>query len=380
MKLTWNTCLKVAVTAFALYLCVRYWPVVGNLISAVAGAASPLIIGCVTAYLVNILMSVYERCYFPKSTKPAAAKSRRPVCMILAFLTLIAIVVLVAAMVVPELADCLAVIFSAVPAVLDRVFDFIAQLEIVPDDIQSALEGIDWQSSIHQILNALISGVGSVMDVVVSTVTSVFNGLVTGLMSLIFSVYLLLGKDTLARQIRKLMNRYLKPGLCGKIDYVLTILHDSFRKYIVGQCVEAVILGVLCALGMMLLRLPYATMIGALIAVTALIPVAGAYIGGAVGALMVFSVSPIQAVIFVVYLVILQQLEGNLIYPKVVGSSLGLPAIWVLAAVTLGGGMLGIAGMLLGVPIAAAAYRILREDLNRETVPVKEADMSSGNP
>ena len=145
---------------------------------------------------------------------------------------------------------------------------------------------------------------------------------------------------------------------------MLHVLNECFSHYIIGQCMEAVILGTLCTLGMLVLRLPYATMVGTLIAFTALIPVAGAYIGGAAGALMIFSVSPAKALIFLIFLVILQQLEGNLIYPKVVGSSLGLPAIWVLAAVTIGGGIMGIGGMLLGVPIAAALYRLLKEDLN----------------
>lgn len=371
MKLKWDTCIKMAVTAFALYLAVQYWPAVGELLSLVVGAASPLLIGCVIAYLVNILMSLYERHYFPKSQKEALIKSRRPVCMILAFVTLVAIVVLVVALVVPELGSCIGVIFSAVPEVLDDVVDFIAQLEIVPEDIQAALEAIDWKAKVSQIVNAVISGVGSVMDVVVTTATSVFSGLVNGLMAFIFSIYLLLGKDNLARQFKKLMGRYLKPSWNQKISYVLSVLNDSFRKYVVGQCTEAVILGVLCALGMALLKLPYATMIGALIAVTALIPVAGAYIGGGVGALMIFSVDPVQAVIFVVYLVILQQLEGNLIYPKVVGSSLGLPAIWVLAAVTIGGGIMGVVGMLISVPIASAIYRLLREDINRGVLPSK---------
>ena len=159
----------------------------------------------------------------------------------------------------------------------------------------------------------------------------------------------------------------MKPGWREKTNYVLSILNDSFHKYVAGQCIEAVILGMLCMLGMLLLRLPYATMVGALIAVTALIPVAGAYIGGGVGALMIFSVSPVQAVVFVVFLVILQQLEDNLIYPKIVGSSLGLPAIWVLAAVTIGGGIMGVSGMLLSVPVASALYRMLREHLNKES-------------
>lgn len=149
------------------------------------------------------------------------------------------------------------------------------------------------------------------------------------------------------------------------MKYVLSVLNDSFHKYIVGQCTEAVILGVLCTIGMLILGLPYATMIGALIALTALIPVAGAYIGAGVGAFMVLTVSPIQAVIFLVYIVILQQLEGNLIYPRVVGSSMGLPAIWVLVAVTIGGGVMGIPGMLLGVPLAATFYRLIRDDVKK---------------
>ena len=164
-----------------------------------------------------------------------------------------------------------------------------------------------------------------------------------------------------------LYKKYIKQSWYEKIVYVLATLNDCFRKYIVGQCTEAVILGGLCAVGMMILGLPYATMIGALVAFTALVPVAGAFIGGGIGAFMILMVNPIQALIFVVFLVVLQQLEGNIIYPKVVGSSMGLPAIWVLAAVTVGGGVAGILGMLLGVPVAAAAYRILRNDVNGKT-------------
>ena len=182
-------------------------------------------------------------------------------------------------------------------------------------------------------------------------------------MALIFSIYLLLGKEKLGRQLQKIMERYLRDGWNKKIRYVVGVVNDCFHRYIVGQCTEAVILGVLCMLGMLLIRLPYATMIGALIGFTALIPVAGAYIGAIVGAFMILTVSPVKALIFLVFIVILQQLEGNLIYPKVVGSSLGLPALWVLAAVTVGGGVLGVPGMLLGVPLSAAVYRLIRNDV-----------------
>lgn len=374
MKLKWDTCFKAGVTIFVLYLCIQLWPAVGNLLLTILSAASPLFIGCVIAYLANILMSLYERHYFPKTRKQRLIRSRRPVCMILAFITVTAILILVVALIVPELVSCVGVIFSALPDALESIIDFINGFEIVPEDTRAALEAIDWNSRINQIGNILLSGVGSVMDMVVGTATSVFNGVVTGFLSLIFSVYLLLSKDTLVRQYRRLTNRYVKPGWQRKIDYILSILNDNFHKYVVGQCTEAVILGVLCTVGMWILRLPYATMISALIAVTALIPIAGAYIGGVVGALMIFSVSPLQAVVFVVYLLILQQVEGNLIFPKVVGSSLGLPPIWVLAAITVGGGIMGITGMLLSVPVAATLYRMLKDDLNQKAEPEPEEE------
>ena len=161
------------------------------------------------------------------------------------------------------------------------------------------------------------------------------------------------------------MQRYLKESVMNKIKYVLSILNDCFRRYIIGQCTEAVILGVLCTVGMLILGLPYATMIGAFIAFTALIPIAGAYIGAGVGAFMIVMVSPIKALVFLIFIVVLQQLEGNLIYPRVVGSSIGLPGIWVLAAITIGGGVMGVGGMLLGVPIAATIYRIIKNDVNK---------------
>jgi len=208
------------------------------------------------------------------------------------------------------------------------------------------------------------SGVGSVMNVVIATVSSVFSALITGFMAVIFAIYLLMGRDKLQAQSKRLLRHYLKPALYEKAMYVLGVLNNCFHRYITGQCLEAVILGTLCALGMMILRLPYATMIGALVAFTALIPVAGAYIGAAVGAFMILMVSPVKALIFLIFLVILQQLEGNLIYPKVVGSSMGLPGIWVLAAVVIGGGVLGVLGMLLGVPLAATVYTLIRNDMN----------------
>lgn len=369
MKLEWKTCFKAGLSVFLLYLCIQYWKSAAKLVGLVVGASAPLLIGCVIAYLINILMSFYEKHYFPKSTKASISSSCRPVCMIAAMVTLVAVVVLVIWLVVPQLVSCVKLLFAEVPAALQSAVNWINERNILPENIEESLSAIDWKSKIGQIVNVLVSGIGSVTDVVISAVSSVASGIVTAFMAIIFAVYLLLGKDTIGRQCKRVMKRYLKKSWYDRLLYIFTVLHDCFRRYIVGQCTEAVILGLLCTIGMWILQLPYATMIGTLIAFTALIPVAGAYIGGGVGAFMIFTVSPVKALVFLVFLVILQQLEGNLIYPRVVGSSMGLPAIWVLAAVTVGGGIMGIVGMMLSVPIAAAVYRLLRENVNRQPDP-----------
>lgn len=328
-------------------------------------SATPLLIGCAIAYIINILMSFYEKYYFPNSRKEGIIKSRRVVCMLAAFVTLVLVVIFLIKLVVPELAASVELLIAQIPGTVNSLVDWLETIDVVPENILAALQNIDWKSKIEQIIGVLTTGVSSMMGTAISVVSSVFSGIVTGLFALIFSIYLLTGKEKLGRQFDTLMKRYMKDSFYSRTKYVLGVLNDCFHKYIVGQCTEAVILGTLCAVGMMILQFPYATMTGAVIAFTALIPVAGGYIGAAVGAFMILTVSPLKAVLFLVYIVILQQVENNLIYPKVVGSSMGLPAIWVMAAVTIGGGVMGIAGMLIGVPLAAAAYRLIREDVNR---------------
>ena len=364
MKIEFKTCAKIAGCVFALYLAIIYWESFAKFAGVVIGAASPLFIGAAIAYVVNLLMSFYERKFFSKTKNPKVLKVKRPLCMIIAFITLVAVISLVVWLVLPEFVSAIMLVVDYIPDAVDWIVKQLEKLEYVPQDIIDMLVSIDWKSQIEKIVKAVTSGVGSVMGVVISTVSTVLGGIVTSFISIIFSIYILLGKEKLGKQADKLAKKYLKQSWYEKLRYVIVVLNDCFKKYIVGQCTEAVILGGLCAVGMMILVLPYATMIGALVAFTALIPVAGAFIGGGVGAFMILMVNPVQALVFVVFLVVLQQLEGNIIYPKVVGSSMGLPAIWVLAAVTIGGGVAGILGMLLGVPVAAAAYRILRSDVN----------------
>lgn len=365
MNIEWKSCFRIGFSIFLLYLCINYWSVAANLFALLFGAAMPLLIGCIIAYIANILMSFYEKHYFTTTKHNLLHKSRRPVCMILAFATVIAVVILVIRLILPQLFDCVQLILAELPAFLTMVFEAIEEMNILPEDIAGTLSNFDWQSKIGEIIQMLTSGLGNVVDVIIRMVSSVFSVLVSGLLSIIFAIYLLLGKETLNRQVHTVLARYLKKNWYDNFNYVIEVIDDCFHNYIVGQCIEAVIIGVLCTFGMSILQLPYATMVGALIAFTALIPVAGAYIGAAIGAFMILTVSPIKALIFLIFIVVLQQLEGNIIYPKVVGSSIGLPGIWVLAAVTIGGGVLGITGMLLGVPLAAAIYRLIREDVNK---------------
>jgi len=372
MKLEWKSCFRLGISLFLLYLAITYWPSFTSLLGLLVAAAMPLLIGCVIAYIINILMSFYEKHYFPKSKNAQLIKSRRTVCMLLAFVTLAVIFTLLLKLVVPELVACVELLIAKIPGAAASAVDWLEKLEILPEDILATLQNVDWKSKIEQIIGVLTTGVSSVMGTAINVVSSVFSGIVTALFALIFSIYLLTGKETLGSQFDRLMKRYMSGRVYSGTRYILSVLNDCFHKYIVGQCTEAVILGVLCSVGMLIFGFPYATMTGAVIAFTALIPVAGGYIGAAVGAFMILTVSPMKALLFLVYIVILQQLENNLIYPKVVGSSMGLPAIWVLAAVTIGGGVMGIAGMLIGVPVAAAAYRLISEDVNR--IREKSAD------
>lgn len=369
MKHEWKSYFRLGATLFLLFLAVTYWGNIAHLFVLAIGAASSLILGCVIAYVVNILMSFYEKLYFPKSEKKLVAKSRRVVCMIGAMLTLIGVLLFVIYLVIPELIACMRLLMQEIPIAMHDVAKWLHESHIlsaiVEDDVTATLVSMDWQAKLAQYAKVLVEGFGGVAQAALSTVSTVLSKIMTFVIALIFSIYLLMGKERLGMQFKRLMQRYMKPSWNRKFWYVLKTMDDCFHKFIVGQCIEAVILGVLCIIAMTILKFPYAMMVGTLVGFTALIPIAGAYIGAAVGAFMIFTVSPMKAIAFLVFIVILQQLEGNLIYPKVVGTSIGLPGVWVLAAVTVGGGIFGILGMLIGVPLAAAIYKLIKEDIKK---------------
>ncbi len=374
MKLEWKTCIKIGITAAVLFLFIHYWERLVVAVSLALSAAKPLLLGCVIAYVVNILMSFYEKYYFTKGKlkdKRWVKQSRRIACMLLAYFSVVGILFLIFSLVIPQLLECGKLLAKEIPAVLNNTAVYVQENEKLRELLSEAGISIqqnsmtDWEGILKNALVWIASGIGGVMGSVFTVVSGVFSGAVTVLISVIFSIYLLLSKETLFVQIRKIFKTYCRQNIYSGISYVYHTLNDCFHRFIVGQCMEAVILGVLCMVGMLIFGFPYATMIGAFIGFTALIPVAGAYIGAAVGAFMILTVSPVKALLFLVFIVVLQQLEGNLVYPRVVGSSIGLPGIWVLSAVTIGGGVLGVGGMLLGVPIAAACYQMLRMDVRK---------------
>ncbi len=368
MKVETKTCIKVGVSVFLLFLAIYYWKAVCGFVGVFFGAAMPLVVGGIIAYLINILMSFYEKFYFPKKKTGILAKTRRIVCMLAAMLTLVAILALITTMIVPQLIDCIKVIFAGTPKVVAFVIEKLNNMEWIPKDFLADISFDKLESRMEQMIGVVVSGVGGAMDIAVKTVSTTFSGIVTFFIGFIFAIYLLMGKEKLAAQCKRVLRTYVKRSWNEKFQKTLRVVDDCFHRYIVGQCIEAVILGALCTIGMLILRLPYATMIGPLIAVCALIPIAGAYIGAFVGAFMILTVSPFQALIFLIFLVILQQFEGNVIYPRVVGSSLGLPGLWVLAAVTVGGSLMGILGMMLAVPLVSAIYRLVREDVQKKKV------------
>lgn len=372
MKLDWKTCFRLGVSAFILFLCIHNWDGFTRFLGTLLSTAGPLFIGAIVAYIINIPMSFYERHYFPGSQRQLVVRSRRPVCMLMAFVSIIAIIFLVLRLVVPEVAKCVTLLLSSVPPMLQKLTDALSKSPLITDNLSEFLQGVDWKSALADAIEFLRTGVGNIADLAVHIATGLISGVANVFVGLIFAVYLLGGKERLGRQLNALSMRYIPASWRETGGHVLAVANDSFHRFFVGQCTEAVILGVLCGVGMLLFGFPYAAVVGATVGLMALIPVAGAFIGGAVGFLLILPVSPVKAVLFVVYLIILQQLEGNLIYPRVVGSSLGLPGMWVLAAVIIGGGLGGIPGMVLSVPLTACIYRLVREDIRKHQKEVSE--------
>ena len=371
MKKWINKYAALGIVAFVVFLLVYYWENISGMGSAIMYSMTPLLGGIVIAYIVNIPMSFYENAFFNRFTKSKFFKAvKRPVSMLLAFVTLAALIFAVVVLILPELSDCIDLIFKVVPPFLkDTYLELEAKYEIssfINGNVLKQFEDINGVTDvINKAIEWLFSGFGNVVGSIFSVVSSVFSTVFAVFMSFVFAIYLLLGKEHIFGGFDKLVKAYLKEGVVALLNRIVHVSDESFHRFIVGQCTEALILGVLCIIGMNIFGFHYATMIGTLVGFTALIPIAGAYIGAIIGAIMILATGNwIEALLFIVFIVVLQQLEGNLIYPRVVGASIGLPGIWVLAAITVSGSLGGIPAMLIGVPLFATAYRLVKDNAN----------------
>lgn len=362
--------LKYLLLAAVLVLAVTKFSVLLSFLKKLWGIVFPLTLGVIMAYILNIIMRKLEKWYFPKSQNKIILKTKRAVCIFLSFFLIALIVFLVFRLVIPELLNTITLIGKWIPIELKKLQTLLAEHTDEIPELEQWISSLsfDWEATGQKLLQYLTSGVSGILGSTITLVGTIGVGVANFVIGLIFAFYILANKEKLKRQILKVARAYCKPAAVDKALDVLKVANDTFSSFIVGQCTEAVILGSLCVICMEILRFPYAPMIGTFVGATALIPIVGAYLGGAVGFLMILTSSPLKAVLFVVFLLVLQQVEGNVIYPRVVGSSIGLPGMWVLVAVTIGGGLAGVGGMLIGVPLAATLYKLLRSDVNQRSV------------
>lgn len=322
------------------------------------GLFTPLIIGFFIALILNVPMRFFERHLWPKAKKKAAVNARRPVAFLLSLIVILGILTGVILLVIPELLNAVKIVIQNALEII-RYFQANPNLENLP--LGNILVKIDWAQIGATAEKWLREQSGNIVGGAMDTIMAIVGGVVDAVFAIIFSIYILFSKETLKRNAKRLVNAWIPQKMGDKIIHASSVANEVFRNFISGQSIESMILGSLCALGMLALQLPYAPMIGALVCVCSLIPVVGAFIAGGIGAFMIFTESPVKALIFIIFLVALQQLEGNLIYPRVMGSKINLPAIWVLAAVTVGGTVGGPLGILLGIPLASTAYVLVRE-------------------
>ncbi len=327
--------------------------IIGNLISNFIKILFPFILGGCLAYLLNIPMSFFEN----HNKKMKNKKLLRILSLIFAMLVIITIIMLVVTLIVPRLIDIVKLLIANIPYYTEQIGNLIARLEInIPE----------YNIDIEVVKDQVMNQIPNILTTSISFITNTISAISNFIIAIIFAVYILIDKERLKRQLLKILNAYLSNEKVEKITNIGQVAGNVFRKFFTVQCLEATILGSLCIIGMLILRIPYAISIGVLIGVTALIPIVGAFIGIIIGAILIVSVAPIKVITFIIFVLILQQIEGNLIYPKVVGSSVGLSGMWVLVAVTVGGSIGGILGMLLGVPIATTIYTLLRKDVNKK--------------
>lgn len=334
--------------------------VIGGFIETIFTVMLPFTVGGVIAFILNIPMSKIEKILNKKIKKKKGLV--RLISIILSLLLFVLLILLIALLLIPELVENIKALIHTIPGFMEEVKAFLLNLVEKYPEMQSKVE--ETISGSDDITNIVSDGLTYIMNGAMGFVSSLVSGFVTAFTAIIFAIYMLSQKEYLIKGSKKVVYAMTSKKKANKIVEVGKLANNTFKKFISGQCTEAVILGVIMFIAVSIFRFPYALIIAVLTAITALIPVFGAMIAMLVGAILIAITDPTQVVLFVIVFLVVQQIEGNFIYPKVVGNSVGLSPMWTLFAITIGGNLFGIIGMLLGLPIASVAYAIIKEVIN----------------
>lgn len=343
-----------------------------NIFSNIFSIISPLILGLIFALILNVPMRFFESHLWQKSQNKILIKLRSPIAFVISLIIIFGVITGIFFLVIPELYNSVKIIFQGASDIINRLSQS-EKIEFAGIPVGEYIEKANWDEIIKKGEEWLKNQSGSLVNNAFTFVVSFIGGIFDFLISFVFSIYIIFSKRALKTQAKRFINAWFPKEFSEWFIHACIVAGKNFRNFISGQSLEAVILGTLCMIGMLILKIPYAPMVGILVGITALVPVVGGFIGAGVGAFMILTVNPLKAVIFVIFLIILQQLENNLIYPKVMGSKVNLPGMWILASVTVGGGIGGVFGMLLAVPVASTAYILIKEaTLKREKLKLEE--------
>lgn len=374
-------------TILLCFACIKF-DIVLKALGYILNLLKPFIFGFCIAFILNIPLSKIEGMLTRKNKKgkikknsdkrekkvePENKKTNRKLrllSIVISLLIFIGIIFLTLFLVIPEFINTISIFKDSIPTAFNTCKEW---LENVMSNNPQVIEKInefkpDWQQLDENVTTWIKSTATGIIGVSIDFVISFFSGVINFFMGVIFAVYMLMQKEKLVCQFKRVFRAYIPEEKCNSLFHIGQITNDTFKKFFGGQFIEAILLGILCFIGMTIFRMPYALTISVLVGVTALIPVFGAFFGTAIGAILILAVDPMQAVWFVVYIIVLQQIDGNFIYPKVVGDSVGLPGIWVMLAVLVGGNSMGIIGMLIGVPIASVIYKLVKEYVNSKKI------------
>lgn len=368
-KKLFKSILWIITYAVLLVLFIIQFDEVRGLFWTVIGLFQPLFIGFAIAFVLNRPCQLFSQLYDRGLGRTKAKNLSRPLAVATSYLLMFVLIIAFFSLVLPKLVESIQIFLNSINGYMLNIQEWLNKQEwLAPLFSSLHLDTLDlsnFSDLIKGALNGLVNTLTTAVPQLLTITSNIISIVVTGFLSIIFSVYMLSGKATLLSQCRRVLKAYAPPKVEAWVTDVVHLTANTFTAFVSGQLIEACILGGLTALGMLFIQADYAPLIGVIVGATALIPMVGAFLGGAVAAVLLIMVSPLKTLIFLIFLLCLQQFEGNVIYPRVVGNNVGLPAIWVLAAVTVGGGLFQFVGILVSVPVASVLYTLLRRDVHR---------------